>query len=62
MGFNRIWRSSGIAFDTVDMFVPDIQFFLKLRTRAVPCPSRGSAVLSSRNGRWNADHEHAHCC
>ena len=26
MGFHRIWHGSGQVFDTVDLFLPDVQF------------------------------------
>jgi DEAD/DEAH box helicase domain-containing protein len=26
MGFHRIWHGSGQVFDTVDLFLPDMQF------------------------------------
>lgn len=26
LGFHRIWHGSGQVFDTVDLFLPDVQF------------------------------------
>ena len=32
MGFHRIWHGSGEVFDTVDLFLPDVQFTTQART------------------------------
>ena len=42
MAFVRIWRGSGIAFDRVDLFLPDVQFmteaaYIRCATRAAAC-------------------------
>jgi len=31
MGFHRIWHGSGQVFDTVDLFLPDVQFPTQVR-------------------------------
>ncbi len=34
MGFHRIWHGSGQVFDTVDLFLPDVQFPTQVRYQA----------------------------
>ena len=36
LGFYRVWRGSGEVFDSVDLFLPDVQFNTQVRTRASP--------------------------
>lgn len=31
LGFHRIWHGSGEVFDTVDLFLPDVQFSTQAR-------------------------------
>lgn len=38
LGFHRIWQGSGEVFDTVDLFLPDMQ----LRTQVPPPPHPNS--------------------
>ncbi|KAK9819572.1 hypothetical protein WJX81_002582 [Elliptochloris bilobata] len=47
LGFHRIWQGSGEVFDTVDLFLPDMQ----LRTQAayIRVPASARAALRARN-------------
>lgn len=52
LGFYRVWQGSGEVFDTVDLFLPDVQFNTQVTCRAVclhahtRAAPRGSACLS----------------
>ena len=43
LGFHRIWHGSGEVFDTVDLFLPDVQF----SSQASQCP-----LLSLQHISW----------
>ncbi len=36
LGFHRIWHGSGEVFDTVDLFLPDVQFTTQVRLLLPP--------------------------
>ena len=38
LGFYRVWQGSGEVFDTVDLFLPDVQFNTQVRAPAAPLP------------------------
>ncbi len=53
LGFYRVWQGSGEVFDTVDLFLPDVQFNTQVACPAAcvtcrcACRSRGSACLAT---------------
>lgn len=43
LGFYRVWQGSGEVFDTVDLFLPDVQFNTQARSAhpvLIPCSTR----------------------
>lgn len=36
LGFYRVWQGSGEVFDTVDLFLPDVQFETQVLPNASP--------------------------
>ncbi|KAL4447650.1 hypothetical protein ABPG75_004869 [Micractinium tetrahymenae] len=61
LGFRRIWRGTGEVFDTVDLFVPDVQFeteaaYLRLPRHVRQCLKEAGKCLPFRDGVHAACH------
>ncbi|KAK9816796.1 hypothetical protein WJX72_005198 [[Myrmecia] bisecta] len=59
LGFHRIWQGSGEVFDTVDLFLPDVQYSTQAAYIRVPASARQrvqQAGLPFRDGLHAASH------
>ena len=60
LGFHRVWQGSGEVFDTVDLFLPDMQ--LRTQARSLPGLAYGWLLLGGLHLLLDRRRAHALAC